>query len=94
MTTSTGKPFSQTESLHARIPQGLLEELDLIANSVGRSRNWVFNEALKQYLDVQQWQVALIKERLSQSEESDAKFILHDKVIERQEKRLKKKLGI
>ena len=94
MTTLTNKSLSQTESLHTRIPQELLEELDHIANSVGRSRNWVFNEALRQYLDLQQWQLTLIKERLSQSEESDAKFILHDKVMERQEKRLKKKLGI
>lgn len=94
MTTLINKSLSQTESLHARIPQELLKELDHIANSVGRSRNWVFNEALKQYLDLQQWQLTLIKERLSQSEESDTKFILHDNVMERQEKRLKKKLGI
>ena len=94
MTTLTSKSSSQTDSLHARIPQGLVEEIDLIAKNVGRSRNWVFNDALKQYLDVQQWQVALIKERLSEAEETDTKFILHDKVMERQEKRLKKKLGI
>ncbi|HUD44821.1 MAG TPA: ribbon-helix-helix protein, CopG family [Patescibacteria group bacterium] len=94
MTTLINKSLPQTESLHARIPQGILEELDNIANSVGRSRNWVFNEALKQYLDVQQWQLALIKERLSQVEEPTAKFILHDKVMDRQEKRLKKKLDI
>ena len=50
MTTIINK---QNESLHARIPQEILQELDNIAASLGRSRNWVFNEAIKQYVEVQ-----------------------------------------
>ena len=84
----------QTKSLHARIPQEILEGLDRIASSIGRSRNWVFNEALKQYLEVQQWQTELIKERLTESESSKAKFIPHNEIMKRQEKRLKAKLAL
>ena len=91
MTTIVNK---QTESLHARIPQQTIEELDRIASSIGRSRNWVFNEAIKQYLEVQQWQIDVIKKRLSESKSKKAKFILHDEIMEKQEKRLKEKLGI
>lgn len=91
MTTIINKP---SESLHARIPQEILTELDKIAVNLGRSRNWVLNEALKQFLDVQQWQTELIEQRLLESESSKAKFIAHDEIMEKHEKRLKKKLNI
>lgn len=94
MTTTAEDLSSSTESLHARIPQETMTELDRIAGSIGRSRNWVFNEALRQYLEIQHWQIELIKERLSQSKDADAKFISHEAVMKRQEKRLKKKLGV
>lgn len=92
-TVSKNLPSSSTESLHARIPQETITKLDRIADSIGRSRNWVFNEALRQYLEIQQWQVELIKERLSQSEDKNAKFISHEEIMKRNEKHLKKKLG-
>ena len=91
MTTIVNKP---SESLHARVPQELLKELDKIAMNLGRSRNWVLNEALKQYLDVQQWQIELIEQRLSESEDSEAKYIDHDELMKKHEKHLKKKLNI
>jgi predicted transcriptional regulator len=94
MTTTAGNILTPTESLHARIPQETIEALDRIADSIGRSRNWVFNEALKQYVDIHQWQLELIKERLRDAEQKDAKFISHDAIIKRYEKRLKKKLSI
>ena len=93
MTTKT-LSSSLTESLHARIPQETSIELDRIAGSIGRSRNWVFNEALRQYLEIQKWQIELIKERLSQSEDANAKFIPHEKIMKSHEQRLKKKLGV
>lgn len=91
MTTIANK---QSGSLHARVSQELLTELDKIAVNLGRSRNWVLNEALKQFLDVQQWQTELIEERLVESESSKATFIDHDEIMEKHEKRLKKKLKI
>lgn len=84
----------QSESLHARIPQEILQDLDNIASNLGRSRNWVFNEAIKQYIDVQKWQIDLISQRLIQSEKPNAKFISHHEIIKNQEKRLKSKLKI
>lgn len=91
MTTTLSK---QNESLHARIPQEVLKELDSIAAVLGRSRNWVFNEAIKQYVEVQKWQTELIHQRLKDSEKPNAKFIPHNEIIKRQEKRLKSKLSI
>ena len=88
---TTVKP---SESLHARIPQDILKDIDQIASNLGRSRNWVFNEALKQYLEVQQWQIEVIEQRLTASEDSKAKFIEHNQLMDKHEKRLKAKLTI
>jgi len=84
----------QTGSLHARIPQAVLEEIDRIAATMDRSRNWIFTEALKQYVELQQWQTELIKERVKESKSSRAKFISHTEIMNRQEKRLKAKLRV
>lgn len=83
-----------SESLHARIPKKVMEELDLLASTLGRSRNWVFNEAIKQFLEINQWQSELIKTRLRESEKAKAQFILHDKIMKQKENRLRKKLKI
>ena len=91
MTIVVNKP---SESLHARIPQDVLKDIDQIASNIGRSRNWVFNEALKQFLEVQQWQTAVIEERLTESESSKATFINHNEIMEKHEKRLKAKINI
>lgn len=90
MTTITSKP---SESLQASIPQDILEELDRIAAIIGKSRNWVFNEALKQYLDVQRWQIELIHKRFVESESKKAEFIPHDKFMEKKERQLKARLN-
>ena len=94
MTTLINKQSLQTESLHARVPQERLEDIDRIATAIGRSRNWVFNEALAHYLDVQKWQLDLIKQRLGEAESVNTKFISNTDVMKRHEERLKEKLGI
>jgi predicted transcriptional regulator len=91
MTTIINKP---TESLHARIAQGTLNELDSIASVMCRSRNWIFNEALKQFLDVQRWQTDLVKKRLNESNSLEAHFIPQQKIMRKYKKHLKAKLGL
>jgi predicted transcriptional regulator len=92
--TTLGEQMAQTDSLHIRVPQELREEIDRIAASLDRSRNYIVTEALEQYLDVQRWQVELIQERLAEAESGNATFIPHEEVMNRQEKRLREKLGV
>jgi predicted transcriptional regulator len=94
MTTTANKQSLQSESLHARIPSEILDDIDRLANAFGRSRNWVFNEALKQYLDMQKWQIALIKERFREAKKSKAEFTPHNDVVKKQRKRLREKLRV
>ena len=90
----TGDTMPQTESLHIRIPQGMREELDKLAAISDRSRNKLVAEALEQYLDVQRWQIEVIQQRLAEAQSGNATFIPHEEVMERQEKRLRAKLGL
>ncbi len=92
--TTTGEPMAHTESLHVPISQEIREELDRIAASMDRSRNWVVTEAIEQYLQVQRWQLALIRDRLAEADSETATFLPHEEVMERHEQRLKEKLGV
>src|SRR5947207_764281 len=82
-----------TENLSVRVSPKLREQLDQIATTLDRSRNWIINEAIKQYLEVQRRQIAIIEERLAEIESGEAVLIPHDEVVKRQEERLKTKLG-
>ncbi len=92
--TTTGETMAHTESLHVRIPQEIREELDRIAASMDRSRNWVVTEAIEQYLQVQRWQLDLIRARLAEADSGTATWLPHEEVMERHEQRLKEKLGV
>jgi predicted transcriptional regulator len=94
MTTIGGEFMAQTESLHIRVPQGMLEELDQLAAISDRSRNKLVAEALEQYLDVQRWQIETVRARLAEAESGDVTFIPHDVVMKRGEERLRAKLGL
>ncbi len=44
------------------------KKLDHIAADLDRSRNWLINEAIENYLDVYEWQEKQIRERLKKAE--------------------------
>jgi predicted transcriptional regulator len=75
MTSAAMKSFS------VKLPDETREELDLYAQLLERSRNWVINEAVKQFLEVQRAQIALIKERVQEANRPDAEFISHEQVM-------------
>ena len=46
------------------------KKLDHIAADLDRSRNWLINEAIENYLEVYEWQEKRIRERLKKSEKN------------------------
>jgi predicted transcriptional regulator len=46
------------------------KKLDHIAADLDRSRNWLINEAIENYLDVYEWQEKQIRERLKKAEKN------------------------
>lgn len=62
-----------TGNVTVRMPVKIQKKLDQIAAGVDRSRNWIINEAVEQYLEVYEWQEQRIRERLKKAEKG-AKF--------------------
>ena len=44
-------------------------EIDALAEAMDRSRNYVVNQAIEQYLDANAWQMAKIKEGIADARE-------------------------
>jgi len=59
------KPGTPTEPITVRTAKETVSEIDALAASMARSRNFVVNEALQQYLDTNAWQLDRIKEGLA-----------------------------
>ena len=66
--------------------------LDAIAANTDRSRSYIVNEAIDYYLDLYDWQTRRIEERLERAQRDDAKWIPHDEVFDRLEKKIKARM--
>jgi len=67
-------------------------KLDAIAASADRSRSYVVNEAIDHYLDLYDWQIRRIEERLERAGSSDAGWIAHDEVFSKLRAKLASRL--
>lgn len=57
-------------ALSFRTEQNTRDQLDRIAESLQRNRNWVINEAIAAYLDLHRWQLKHIEQGLRDAEAS------------------------
>jgi predicted transcriptional regulator len=57
----------------------LAEKIAAIASAMERSRNWVIEEALKQYVEAQVWQIEGIKAAIASLDKGDG--IPHEQVM-------------
>lgn len=51
-----------TAPITVRTAQETIDEIDALAKAMDRSRNYIVNQALQQYLEVNAWQIERIKE--------------------------------
>jgi predicted transcriptional regulator len=58
----------EKHTISFRLDSDKLEALDAIAKSQDRDRTFILNEAIRSYLDIQQWQIEHIKAALRQAE--------------------------
>jgi predicted transcriptional regulator len=49
----------------------LLNRLDRLAKSADRSRNWLMNRALEEFVELQSWQVAKVEEGIAAANAGD-----------------------
>jgi predicted transcriptional regulator len=60
-----------TAAFTVRLDDKVLQELDALGEQTDRSRNWLVNEALRQYLELQAWQTAKIRAGIEAAERGD-----------------------
>jgi predicted transcriptional regulator len=70
----------KSEEFSIRLPNKLLREIDEVAASSNRSRNWVIKQAVVAYLQEQQAYFAAIEEGLAEADKGI--FISGEKVME------------
>lgn len=58
-------------TLSLRVDDALAHQLDLLANSMGRSRTYVVTEAIQAYVREQAWQVQEIQNALREADAGD-----------------------
>ncbi len=57
--------------LNVRLPNELASQLDALSQSTGRTKSFITNEALRNYLDVQSWQIADIHEAIAEADRGE-----------------------
>jgi predicted transcriptional regulator len=77
-----------TENVTVRMQPETQKKLGKIAASLDRSRNWLINQAVEQYLELYDWQTEQIRHRLHEAE-NGGKFIAHDDAMRRIEAKIK-----
>lgn len=65
---------SETGRMSVAVSPDMQKKLDIIAASEDRSRNWLVNQALNQYIDLYEWQTGRIQERLKAAQGKNAVF--------------------
>ncbi len=70
MTTTVPKE-TLTRTINVRVPEGVYQQLDLLAKATARTKSFVTLEALSSYLETQSWQVKDIEAGISDADQGD-----------------------
>ena len=58
-----------TEAFTIRSDSTKIKKIDQLANKLDRSRNYLVNQAIEQYLDINAWQIQQIKQGIKAADE-------------------------
>jgi RHH-type transcriptional regulator, rel operon repressor / antitoxin RelB len=75
--------MQKAASITVRVKPDTRKRLDEIARATRRTKSFVIEEALEQYLDVNEWQIKGIQEALAEADTPDAEWVDHEDVIAR-----------
>ena len=68
-------------SVTVRVKPTTKIRLEALAHATRRSKSYVIEEALEQYLDLNEWQIDGIVQALAEADRSDAVFVDHAEVL-------------
>jgi predicted transcriptional regulator len=81
-----------TEAFTIRAETEIVHKLDDLAGSLDRSRNYLVNQAIKEYLETHAWQVEKITQGIAAADRGE--LIAHDDVMREMEDLIERKAKI
>jgi predicted transcriptional regulator len=78
-----------TEAFTVRTESDIVHQLDFMANSLDRSRNYLVNQAIKEYLETHAWQVEKIIQGMAAADRDE--LVAHDDVMREMEDLIERK---
>lgn len=69
-----------TQDVSIHLNEQIVETLDKLAQITDRSKAWLMNYAVEQYVQREMWQIEAIKQLLLRFRKGDAQFIDHEMV--------------
>ncbi|MGH7074740.1 MAG: CopG family ribbon-helix-helix protein [Stellaceae bacterium] len=70
--------MAKTEPISIRLPETLSAEVNVIAASLDRSKSWVIEQAVREFVNLHHWQLAAIDEGLKAADEG--RVVAHEDV--------------
>jgi predicted transcriptional regulator len=61
----------ETTTLTMRVPAELKEQLEKLADATHRSKSYLAGEAIRQYLDIEAWQIGEIQMAIKEADAND-----------------------
>ena len=80
-------------NLTVRVKTSTKARIDALAQSTRRSKSYVIEEALEQYLDVNEWQIKGIEEALAEADNPNANWVKHEDVLAKREAKVADKMA-
>jgi len=65
---TTTDTTEQTAPITVRVPESMRAQFDALAKSTGRTRQYHASEALREYIEREAWQIALIEDRVRKAD--------------------------
>jgi len=81
-----------TEAFTIRAETNIVHKLDDLAGSLDRSRNYLVNQAIKEYLETHAWQVEKISQGIAAADRGE--LIAHDDVMREMEDLIERKAKV
>jgi predicted transcriptional regulator len=71
--------MGKSSSVNVRLQPDLNEKLSAVASRLDRPKSWVIEQALKEFVDLQMWQIAAIEEGLRDADAG--RVVKHEDVV-------------
>jgi len=81
-----------TEAFTVRTESDVIHQLDTIADTLDRSRNYLVNQAIKEYLAANTWQIDKIKQGIAATDRGE--LVSHDELMQEMDALIEQKSAI